>query len=408
MQESLRLRRTSELPPITHPKWLGIGWVPMSEITVLVGPEGIGKSLLWVRMAAAITTGRALPEMRIPERDPGTVGIIISEDGSGEVRERLNLAGADMDNILWFGPEEDGTGAPSITRDNGGPAMRALEDSVSQLDQAPTLFVVDAWLDTVEGGLQVKDGQQARVALAPWKSFATRFGSAVMLLTHTNRMQGATTRDRMGSTAVLRQKARMTLFADRPEGDFDTIYVGPDKANNTGIANAVRFTTDVVQVRSATRDDPGTSARLVNPSDVGQSIHYEIKSWDEQQRQENKKPSKADGVADEITRLLESRGIEAIPVTELNNHLKAMGFGDSAIASGKRQVGESKPTGQAKDWEFRLNPSVVNDDPMSLKSNNINKSNETEELELNAWCDNCTKPFHFTDSNLCPECENKA
>ncbi|SDS33012.1 AAA domain-containing protein [Brevibacterium siliguriense] len=404
MEETLKLRRTSELPPAKHPQWLGIGWIPKAEITVLVGPEGIGKSLLWVRVAAAVTTGRPLPEMRIPKRAPATVVVIVSEDGRGEVEERLKLAGADLENILWFGPEEDGTGAPTFARNQGGVPMQNLADGVRELEQAPALLVVDAWLDTVDGGIQVKDGQQARAALAPWKRFATNFGTAVMLLTHTNRIQGASTRDRMGATAVLRQKARMTLFADRPEEDFDNIYVGPDKANNTGISNAVKYTKNVVQVRPRTEEDQGTTAQLLYPSDVGQTIHAEIASWEEQQRQANKKPSKAEEVAEEIKRLMESRGINVMPVADLDRHLKAMGFGDTAIRNGKKIAGDSSLEDRAGGgWKFHADPSFVNSS-ISLTSNETNETNETE-LSLNAWCGNCGDAYHFEGSELCEKCE---
>jgi hypothetical protein len=430
MEETLKLRRTSELPPVKHPKWLGIGWIPMSEITVLVGPEGIGKSLLWVRIAAAVTTGRPLPEMRIPKREPNTVVVIVSEDGRGEVEERLKLAGADLENILWFGPEEDGTGAPTFARHEGGGPMKKLADGVRELDRPPSLVVVDAWLDTVDGGIQVKDGQQARAALAPWKRFATNFGSAVMLLTHTNRIQGASTRDRMGATAVLRQKARMTLFADRPEDDLDNIYVGPDKANNTGISNAVRYSKDVVQVRTRTDEDQGTSARLLYPSDVGQTIHAEIASWDEQQKQANKKPTKAEEVAEEIKRLMESRGIDVMPVADLDRHLEAFGFGLTAIRNGKKIAGESSLESRAGgEWKFHADPSFVNS-PISLTSNESNETsetspdnpslvnspvslthdetNETNETDdsPNAWCARCGQAYYFEGSEFCKNCEN--
>jgi hypothetical protein len=42
----------------------------------------------------------------------------------------------------------------------------------------PSLVVVDAWIDTVLGGLSVKDTQQARVAVAPWKSYAADTNAA--------------------------------------------------------------------------------------------------------------------------------------------------------------------------------------------------------------------------------------
>ena len=44
---------------------------------------------------------------------------------------------------------------------------------ITEADPKPDLVVVDAWLDTVPASLQVKDPQQARIALHPWKDAAT-------------------------------------------------------------------------------------------------------------------------------------------------------------------------------------------------------------------------------------------
>lgn len=403
MADNLKLRRTSELPPAKPAKWLGIGWIPRSEITVLVGAEGIGKSLLWVRIAAAVTTGRPLPEMQIPQRNPATVAVIVSEDGRSEVEARLKLAGADMENILWFGPEEDGTGAPAFAGHDGGGPMRKLADDIRELDEPPAFLVVDAWLDTVDGGLQVKDGQQARAALAPWKKFATHFGTAVMLLTHTNRLTGASTRDRMGSTAVLRQKARMVLFADRPDDDLEHIYVGPDKANNTGILNALMFTKRVEQVRQRAVDDLGTSAVLDSPVDVGQTIQAEIRSWEEQQKQANRKPTKADQAAEAIRGLFESRGVDEIPTPDVDRHLKVLGFSDSAIRHGKPLAGESDgPRGLQGQWFFRLTP-VSSTSTTTMTPLKTDKTDRTDSVP-DAVCA-CGEPFVFAGFDSCPKCE---
>lgn len=378
MTDTPKLRRTHELTPAAHPTWLGVGWIPRSEITVLVGDEGIGKSLLWVQIAAAVTTGQPFPPFRIPRRDPADVLVIVTEDAAAEVQERLRLAGADLARVVWFSMDADGTGAPSFSK-GGGPAMSTLVENVRALDAPPALVVLDAWLDTVDSGLQVKDGQQARIALNPWKRFADTFRTSVMLLTHTNRLPTANTRDLMGSSAVLRQKARMVLFAARPDDGHAHLYVGPDKANTTGLRDAVRFTVQAVQARPATDDDPGTTARLVEATDTGQTIRELVGEWRSEAQESSRKPSKAEQAADDIRRLFLSKGAESMAVADVNAHLGSLGYGKNAIAEGKSMAGESRSTGLRGAWVLTLNQ-TSQPHPASLGSMKVGNIGEIEDV----------------------------
>ncbi|WP_082974478.1 AAA family ATPase [Mycobacterium sp. E1715] len=122
-------------------------------MSLLIGDEGIGKSLLWVLIVAHITTGKPLPGFGIPARDPGRVMLVITEDDwSTAVLPRLKVAGADLDMIRVICVERDGSGAPIFPRDMG---------LVRNADPRPDLVVVDCWLDTVPPELSVKDSQQA-------------------------------------------------------------------------------------------------------------------------------------------------------------------------------------------------------------------------------------------------------
>ncbi len=232
-------------------KWLAKGRLPRASVTILVGDEGIGKSLLWVWIVAAITTGRALPEFGIPARPAGHVLLVLTEDDwSSTVRPRLELAGADLANIAVICEEKDGSGTPVFPRD-----MYLVRD-VGALD----LIVLDAFLDTVEAGLSMRDPQQARQALHPWRETALATGASVLLVTHTNRMDSKNPRDRYGISGELRKKARMTLYAQR--NDENCLVVGPEKSNIAGRTPASMFTIDPVQVFPPTDDTDGTVPRL--------------------------------------------------------------------------------------------------------------------------------------------------
>lgn len=261
-----RLWRATDLKPAEQPRWLARGRLPRAAISLLVGDEGIGKSLMWVWVAAAVTTGRALPEFGVPAGAPGHVIVVVTEDDwCSTVRPRLEVAGADLTNMSVICTEDDGSGAPVFPRD-----LHLIADA----DPAPVLVVVDAWLDTVPPGLSVRDPQHARQALHPWRELATATDAAVLLLTHTNRVASVNARDRYGATGELRKKARMTLFAQAD--DEGRLIVGPEKANTAAPIPASMFTIRSVQHFDPTDDSDGTVPELVYAGDSDQTAREHL------------------------------------------------------------------------------------------------------------------------------------
>ena len=351
----MQIRALSDLPTPPVPTWLARGFVPRNEITVLVGEEGIGKSLTWVLLAAHVTTGSALPAFNLPVRAPGDVVLIITEDSAGEVLARLLAAGADTSRIHLFSEAEDGSGTPVFPE-----SMPVLYKWAEARQLNPALVVVDAWLDTVEAGLQVRNTQHGRQALAPWKEAATRLQTSVILVTHTNRMDSANTRDLLGSTVALRQKARMILFAAKHPEDghdgFNHVWIGPEKSNTTGTANAVRFDVLVHRARRQTDDDPGTVATLANPSDAGSSIRHLLQEWRMDQQQAEKEPNGIDRAEAWVRDFM--RGKDREPAATVKDAARAAGFGQRAVSVAMGRVGESRPDAPGQPWMFSLRQSV--------------------------------------------------
>jgi len=190
----------------------------------------------------------------MPARDPLHVILVCTEDDwCSVVRPRLEVAGANLDRISVICTEDDGSGAPTFPRD-----IHLIVEAAPP----PALVVVDCWLDTVPGELSVRDPQQARRALHPWKEVATQTDAAVLLLAHTNRVASPNARDRYGATGVLRQKVRLTLYAQTD--DDGHLLVGPEKGNSvrSDIPASV-FTIASEQHFPATDDSDGTVPRLV-------------------------------------------------------------------------------------------------------------------------------------------------
>ncbi|MGV0041304.1 AAA family ATPase [Mycobacterium colombiense] len=255
-----RLWRATDLKPTAQQRWLAKGRIIQAAINLLIGDEGIGKSLFWTWVVAAVTTGRARTEFGIPAREPAHVIIVCTEDDwTTVVRPRLEVAGADLDFVRVICTDEDGSGAPVFPRDLF---------LIAEADPAPALVVVDAWLDTVPPGLTVRDPQQARQALHPWKELATRTDAAVLLLCHTNRVSSANARDKYGATSELRKKTRISLMAQLD--DDGRMVVGPEKLNAGKQIAAAAFAIEPVQLFDPTDDDDGTVPRLVY---AGDSVH---------------------------------------------------------------------------------------------------------------------------------------
>lgn len=237
-----RIWSATDLDGPREVQWLIENRIPRGMVTVLVGDEGIGKSLYWVMLAVALTTGRGLPSYGIPSGQPQRVLLFLAENGWADMDlPRLIAAGADPNYIDVIATYSDGTGAGSFSTH--------IQHEIDQMDIKPALIVADPWLDTVPGNLNVKDGQQAKQAIRPWRETAIKHDAGVLLIAHTNRMSSASARDKYGATAELRKTARMTLYAQINE-ETGHLTIGPEKSNLVPPG----MKADEFQIRSAAID----------------------------------------------------------------------------------------------------------------------------------------------------------
>lgn len=80
-------------------KWLWHPYLPLGKITIMQGNSGIGKTMLALNIAAALSNGEPLPGDTEP-REPINIIYNTAEDGLGDtIKPRLRLAGADLTRI---------------------------------------------------------------------------------------------------------------------------------------------------------------------------------------------------------------------------------------------------------------------------------------------------------------------
>jgi hypothetical protein len=252
--------------------------------------------------------------------------LIATEDGWADtIRPRLEVAEADLDRVYVFSESADGTGSPTFPDDM---------DKLRSSGIAPSLVVVDAWIDTVPGGLPVKDTQKVRRAVAPWKSYAADTNAAVLLVAHTNRGDRDNLRNTYGLSVALRQVARSTLYAAE-DHDTSALLVGPDKSNLGGRAMAQRFERTPVQHFPSTDQNDGTVARLGYLGTDGRTITDALAD----QLLDKQPERKTDAIDDWLRAALASGAVRS---TDLEERAKEQGYNPSQLHRSHPRQGQGR------------------------------------------------------------------
>jgi hypothetical protein len=320
----VHLHQASKMTASQPVRWLlSPGYLAKGKPNLLVGAEGIGKSLFTIRAMATVTTGKPWGPFRITDA-PADVVLIATEDGwSDTIRPRLEVADADLSRLFLLSAENDGTG-PGNSNDIGALRQRAIK---------PALVVLDAWIDTVPGGLNVKDPQQCRTAVKPSKDYAAEVGAAVLLVTHTNRLDTGSSRNSYGLSGALRQIARSALYA-LEDPDTSALIVGPDKSNLSTKASAHRFERSSVQKFGATTDTDGLVPLLEHIGPDARTISQIVS----EQHNERQRPtrSKTDEIDEKVREALEGGPMASKDLTEL---VALYGISEDQLDRSKKRIG---------------------------------------------------------------------
>jgi hypothetical protein len=104
-KEELKLIRMNEVEA-TKIDWLWNPYIPFGKITVIQGDPGDGKTTVVLVIAAAVTTGAALPESKTAA-EPMCVIFQTAEDGLGDtVKPRLVQSDADCGRVIVIDESE--------------------------------------------------------------------------------------------------------------------------------------------------------------------------------------------------------------------------------------------------------------------------------------------------------------
>ena len=97
-EEAVAVIRMTDIA-LQEVQWLWKPYIPFGKVTIIQGNPGEGKTTFALRLAAACTTGTALPGME--SHEPFTILYQTAEDGLGDtIKPRLIEAEADLSRVL--------------------------------------------------------------------------------------------------------------------------------------------------------------------------------------------------------------------------------------------------------------------------------------------------------------------
>ena len=216
-EEKLEILRLSDVP-LQEVKWLWYPYIPFGKITIIQGDPGEGKTTLALRLAAACTTGQALPGMEVPE--PFNVIYQTAEDGLGDtVKPRLMDAGADQERVLNINESEK--------------TLTLLDERIeAAITQTGAKLLI---LDPIQGYLgervDMNRANEIRTVLKNVAAVAERTGCAIVLVGHLNKAAGANSAYRGLGSIDFRAAARSVLLVGRMKKEPNVRVIVHDKSS---------------------------------------------------------------------------------------------------------------------------------------------------------------------------------
>ena len=202
----------------TEVSWLWYPYIPFGKLTILQGNPGEGKTYFAMQLAAACTTGSALPSMTPLE--PFNVIYQTAEDGLGDtVKPRLIEAGADLNRILVI----DDSRIPLTLSDDR--IERAIAENHTHL------LIIDPIQAFLGADVDMNRANEVRPVFRRLSDIAQRHACAIILIGHLNKAAGTQSTYRGLGSIDMTAAVRSLLFIGRVKNDPTTRVLTHEKSS---------------------------------------------------------------------------------------------------------------------------------------------------------------------------------
>lgn len=222
---------------IKEPEWLIPGYIPKYGITTIAGEGGVGKTSLWCSIVASITTGKSsflLGNDAIPfECKPENVVVFSAEDSWNYVlKQRLINNGADMDRILYMGPEDERFTDLNFNGD--------LLKGIIEVNK-PDLVIYDPVQAFVPENLRMGDRNAMRKCFSPLIGFGETHKTTSIVIAHANKQSGVWGRKRIADSSDIWDASRSVLMTGIVPNSNELRYISHEKSNWGKLQDSVLF-----------------------------------------------------------------------------------------------------------------------------------------------------------------------
>ncbi|MEI2730017.1 MAG: AAA family ATPase [Candidatus Nanopelagicales bacterium] len=260
-------RRTVELTSAASIKprrvlWLWLERMALGALSLVAGPEGLGKSTLVYWLVAFVTRG-LLPGEHFGT--PKSVLIAATEDSwAHTVVPRLMAAGADLEKVYRVDvTTSSGTdGALSLPAD-----IPAMGKAVQEVDAS--LLVLDPLTSRLSANLDTHKDSETRLALEPLVAFADRYNVAVVGIMHFNKSGSTDPLSLVMASKAFTAVARSvsTVIKD-PDDETEAARLFGTVKNNLGRSDLATLRFTIAGHRIDTADGDAWTGKLVWGTDA--------------------------------------------------------------------------------------------------------------------------------------------
>ena len=314
-------------------RWLIPLFLPEGAITAMGGDGGVGKTMTWCAIAAAISTGSQCFLDKVAEeadfvpagsRTPGKVLFFSSEDSVSKVlRKRLRAMGADLSRIRFMDPSNEIFSKIKFDSQE----LKAIIEA-----EKPKLVIFDPLQSFLSEKVDMSRRNAMRSALNPLIGLAEKNDCAILIAMHSNkRMGGAAGRNRLSDSSDIWDISRSVWLLGRDREQLEpTFYLSQEKGNYGMSKLSAMYNTD-----GGTLNFLGTSEKHDADFIISNERHHG-----------SEKSSVRADCKDAIRLALEEN--DEMLIKDLDDELKNVGgFSPNAIRNAKSDL---KAAGEIRMW----------------------------------------------------------
>ena len=315
--------------------WLWPEKIARGKVSMIAGDPGLGKSLITLALASAVSTGARWP-VGYGSAPIGSVVILSDEDSTADtIRPRLDAAGADCTKIHALKMVQEINEDGEIVERSFSLA-KDIERLAEVLDKFGdcVLVVIDP-ISAYLGGIDSHKNADVRALLSPLTDVAERFSVAIVAVTHLNKGSGNAIYRATGSLAFV-AAARSVLGVTKDLDDPNRRLVLPMK-NNLGNDSAGM----AYQIETA---ENGAPVVMWEPDPVDIDINVVLSGESDDYRSERN---------DAIDWLESELSGGPVAVNKLKRGAAATGHSWATVRRAKKDIGvKARKTGMTGGWEW--------------------------------------------------------